>query len=137
MGRARGGYPRQYYLCPDHGVTKIMPKESQNTLCDIKNLPHLDKSITRIRLVGQMISIKRLITRSKGEQFAQCVLQDATGEASILVFPRAYAMISSDLHAGTLVAIDGHRNFDPSIKKFGDFICKNLVPLDKDSRGAF
>jgi len=63
---------------------------------------------TPVRVAGLITQVKRMVTKSKGEQWARGVLEDLTGEISLLVFPRAYASgLSQLLRAGAIVSASG------------------------------
>jgi DNA polymerase-3 subunit alpha len=67
---------------------------------------------TPVRVSGMMTQVKRMVTKSKGEQWARCLLEDLTGEINLLVFPRAYASgLQHQLKVGANVAASGRLSF--------------------------
>ena len=68
---------------------------------------------TPIRVAGMISQVKRMVTKSKGEQWARCVLEDLSGEINLLVFPRAYASgLGNELKVGRIVAAVGRLSFN-------------------------
>ena len=66
---------------------------------------HQDQDM--IKIVGLIIKIKHTVTRAKQEKMAILKVEDLDGAIEVLVFPRAFAKISSHIQANTIVHIRG------------------------------
>ena len=65
----------------------------------------------QVRLAGMLVQIKKLLTKEKGEQYARAVLEDLTGEVTVLVFPRKYAEgLGKLLELNAIVTVAGRVN---------------------------
>lgn len=58
-------------------------------------------------LAGKLRRVQRLVSKVKRQQYARCVLEDATGQISLLVFPMAYTLFDKELADGRMIAVDG------------------------------
>ena len=67
---------------------------------------------TPVRLAGMISQVKRMVTKEDGKQWARCLLEDLSGEANLLVFPRKYAEgLGAQLKVGAIVAVEGKLSF--------------------------
>jgi DNA polymerase-3 subunit alpha len=85
---------------------------------------------TTVRLAGMMTQIRRMTTREGGEPWARVVLEDLTGEVTLLVFPRAYASgLSRQLAPNAIVAVSGRVSFRGE-DSTPELIAEEMLPLD-------
>ncbi|MHB8636974.1 MAG: DNA polymerase III subunit alpha [Fimbriimonadaceae bacterium] len=61
----------------------------------------------QVQLAGVVAGLRTIVTKSKGEKMAMLVLEDFTGQASILVFPKVYERIRERLHKDAVVKVTG------------------------------
>ncbi len=87
---------------------------------------------TPVRVAGMMSQVKRMVTKSRGEQYARCVLEDLSGEVALLVFPKAYASgLGQRLKVGEIVAASGRLSFKgEGPESPPELIVDDLQPLD-------
>ncbi|PCI40722.1 MAG: DNA polymerase III subunit alpha [Elusimicrobia bacterium] len=90
----------------------------------------------QIRLAGMISSIKKIITR-KGDPMARGVLEDLTGEITMLVFPKAYASgLGQQMKSNAIVSVSGRLSFptnfrgDDDIKPAPELIVEEIMPID-------
>ncbi|MEK7656481.1 MAG: DNA polymerase III subunit alpha, partial [Elusimicrobiota bacterium] len=106
------------------------------TCCAARPIGDLDaQSTATVRLAGLLSSVKRVVTK-KGEPMARAVLEDLSGEISLLVFPKAYAAgLNKNLKADSVVVVAGRLSWRGDLK--GDegqarpeLIAEEIIPLD-------
>ncbi|MDE2236517.1 MAG: hypothetical protein KGK30_01385, partial [Elusimicrobia bacterium] len=87
---------------------------------------------TPVRLAGLVNQIKRMVTKSKGEQWCSAELEDLSGEIRLLVFPRAYASgLGQQLQVGAIVAVSGRLSFrGEGPEAAAELIVEEVAPLD-------
>ena len=87
---------------------------------------------TNVRIAGILNQVKRMVTKSKGEQWASAELEDLSGEIRLLVFPRAYASgLSQALQVGSIMSASGRLSFKgEGPESAPELIVDELVPLD-------
>ena len=85
-----------------------------------------------VRVAGLVNQVKRMVTKSKGEQWARGSLEDLTGEIALLVFPRAYASgLGNQLKAGAFACASGRLSFrGDGAEGAPELIVEELLPLD-------
>ncbi|TBR22498.1 DNA polymerase III subunit alpha, partial [bacterium] len=66
----------------------------------------LTQPAEKVRLAGMIATLKKVITK-KGDAMARGVLEDLSGELPMLVFPRAYAQVQSQLRSNAMVCVTG------------------------------
>jgi DNA polymerase-3 subunit alpha len=83
-------------------------------------------------VAGLLNQVKRMVTKSKGEQWASAELEDLSGEIRLLVFPRAYASgLSQKLTVGETVMVSGRLSFRGDGAEGGpEMIVEDIVPVD-------
>ncbi|MDW0110358.1 DNA polymerase III subunit alpha [Sporosarcina aquimarina] len=72
---------------------------------------------TKVSVAGLLMDVKRIRTK-KGEAMAFLELQDETGDISCTIFPKEYALLSSELKTQSILGIKGTveiRNGQPQI----------------------
>ena len=87
---------------------------------------------TPVRVAGLITQVKRMVTKSKGEQWARGVLEDLTGEIALLVFPRAFASgLAQLLKTGAIVSASGRLSFrGEGPESAPELIVEEIQPLD-------
>ncbi|MBN1822712.1 MAG: DNA polymerase III subunit alpha [Endomicrobiales bacterium] len=60
-----------------------------------------------IRVSGMIISLKKLVTREKKEQYARFKLEDLHGEIEVVVFPKAFRNFANYLVQNNIVVVKG------------------------------
>ena len=85
-----------------------------------------------VRVAGMINQVKRMVTKSKGEQWARATLEDLSGEIALLIFPRAYASgLSRQLAPGSISSVSGRLSFrgeGPEAEP--ELIVDEIQPLD-------
>ncbi len=61
----------------------------------------------QVRLAGVISGLRSMVTKSRGERMAMLTLEDFTGQASILVFPKVYERVKDRLHKDAVVKLTG------------------------------
>ena len=79
-----------------------------------------------------MNQVKKMVSKSKGEQWARCLLEDLTGEINLLVFPRAYAAgLQQQLKVGSVVVASGRLSFrSEGPEATAELIVDDIQPLE-------
>ena len=95
-----------------------------------------DDAPKQIRIAGMIASVKKIITR-KGDPMARGVLEDLTGEITMLVFPKAYATgLGKQMTSNAIVAVTGRISFPTNFRAEDDekaapeLIVEEIMPLD-------
>ncbi|MDE2314323.1 MAG: hypothetical protein KGL04_09135, partial [Elusimicrobia bacterium] len=94
-----------------------------------------------VRLAGLLVQVKRMVTKSKGENMAKAKLEDLSGEIDLLIFPKAYAAgLGERLKVGEFVAVSGRVSFrgegpggktdGPGLEGSAEIIADDILPLD-------
>lgn len=60
-----------------------------------------------VQLAGVIAGLRTITTKSKGEKMAMLVIEDFTGQANILVFPKVYERVRDRLHKDSIVKLSG------------------------------
>ncbi|MFH1726132.1 MAG: DNA polymerase III subunit alpha [Elusimicrobiota bacterium] len=97
----------------------------------------LDESASKhVRLAGMIAQVKKVITR-KGDPMARGVLEDLSGEITLLVFPKAYASgLGQQMKLNAIVAVSGRLSFptnfrgDDSERAKPELIVEEILPID-------
>mgnify|MGYP001584764656 CR=1 FL=1 len=61
----------------------------------------------RVRLVGAIAQVKKILTRNGGSEMAFVKLEDLTGSVEIVIFPKVYAKTASVWVRDTIVSVSG------------------------------
>ena len=80
-------------------------------------------------IVTGILSGRRLKTTRAGEMMAFATVEDATGSAEMLVFPKVLALCSQRLQDGAAVAISARLSVREEEEP--KLICQNLVPIEE------
>ncbi len=118
-----------------HPLLKV--REELRAACT-HEIEELSPQVTApVRIGGMVSQVKRLITKSKGEQWARAILEDLTGELTMLVFPKAYASgLGARLVPGTIVVAGGKLSFNRPVSAAAEgegpaeLIVEDLMPLE-------
>ncbi|MBI4345769.1 MAG: DNA polymerase III subunit alpha, partial [Elusimicrobia bacterium] len=86
----------------------------------------------QIRVAGMVAQVKKLLTKEKGEQYARGVLEDLTGEITVLVFPRKYAEgLGKLFNLNAIVTIAGRLSFRGDAENQApELIADEILPID-------
>jgi DNA polymerase-3 subunit alpha len=86
----------------------------------------------KVRLAGLMVQVKRMVTKSKGEQMAKARLEDLSGEIDLLIFPKAYASgLDKQLKVGSIVCVSGRLSFrGEGPESPAEMIVEEIMPVD-------
>ena len=110
-----------------HPLARYANQLKRFVSCSTANLhEHKDQDI--IKIVGLIVKIKQTVTRAKKEKMAILKLEDLEGAVEILVFPRAFARISSHIRANTIVHIRGVLDLKEETPKI---IAEDLFPFEE------
>ena len=61
----------------------------------------------QVQLAGVIAGLRTMITKSKGEKMAMLVIEDFTGQTSVLVFPKVYERVRDRLQKDAVVKVTG------------------------------
>jgi len=110
-----------------HPLARYANQLKRFVSCSTANLhEHQDQDI--IKIVGLIVKIKHTVTRAKQEKMAILKLEDLDGAVEILVFPRAFAKISSHIQANSIVHIRGVLDLKEETPKI---IAEDLFPFEE------
>ena len=110
-----------------HPLARYANQLKRFASCSTSSLhKHKDQDI--IKIVGLIVKIKQTVTRAKKEKMAILKLEDLDGAVEILVFPRAYAKISSHIQANSIVHIRGVLDLKEETPKI---IAEDLFPFEE------
>ncbi len=86
-----------------------------------------------VRVCGLIRQIKRMTTKDRGAPWARAVIEDATGEMPILVFPKAYAAgLGQKLKGGAIVAVSGRLSLRNAAEDSPpELIAEDLCEIDE------
>ncbi len=110
-----------------HPLARYASQLKRFVSCSTANL-HEHKDQDSIKIVGLIVKIKHTVTRAKQEKMAILKLEDLSGSVEILVFPRAFAKISSHIQANTIVHIRGVLDLKEETPKI---IAEDLFPFEE------
>ena len=94
-----------FYLT-EHPLTPVFSKIAQKITHNIADLSSSDVRAAVV-LGGIIATLKKIITKSSGQEMAFVKLSDLTGAIEIVVFPKTYAKVKSLLIPDTIVLIKG------------------------------
>ncbi|MCX5669614.1 MAG: DNA polymerase III subunit alpha, partial [Candidatus Omnitrophica bacterium] len=115
------------YYVSGHHLARYANQLKRFVSCSTANLhEHKDQDI--IKIVGLIVKIKQTVTRVKKEKMAILKLEDLNGAVEILVFPRAFAKISSYIQANSIVHIRGVLDLKEETPKI---IAEDLFPFEE------
>lgn len=100
----------------DHPA-KIFYKKVEQLVTPARNLPKCEEGV-EIKVVGVIADVKRILTKKKQEPMAFVRLEDVTGSAEVVVFPKLYAKVRLLLEPGAYIALQGK----VSVRQRGDDI---------------
>ncbi|MBU4419304.1 MAG: DNA polymerase III subunit alpha [Candidatus Omnitrophica bacterium] len=110
-----------------HPLARYASQLKRFVSCSTASLhEHKDQDI--IKIVGLIVKIKHTVTRAKQEKMAILKLEDLSGAVEILVFPRAFAKISSHIQANTIVHIRGVLDLKEETPKI---IAEDIFPFEE------
>ena len=109
-----------------HPLARYANQLKRFASCSTSSLhEHKDQDI--IKIVGLIVKIKHTVTRAKQEKMAILKLEDLDGAVEVLVFPRAFAKISSHIQINTIVHIRGVLDIKEETPKI---IVEDLFPFE-------
>ncbi|TPW20795.1 MAG: DNA polymerase III subunit alpha, partial [Elusimicrobia bacterium] len=95
----------------------------------------LTQPADKVRLAGMIATVKKVITK-KGDAMARCVLEDLTGELPMIVFPRAYAQVQTQLRSNAMVCVTGRIQLATDMRAeegapaAPEMVVEEVMPLD-------
>ncbi len=110
-----------------HPLARYANQLKRFVSCSTANL-HEHKDQDTIKIVGLIVKIKQTVTRAKKEKMAILKLEDLDGAVEILVFPRAFAKISSHIQVNSIVHIRGVLDLKEETPKI---IAEDLFPFEQ------
>jgi len=109
-----------------HPLARYASQLKRFTSCSTASLrEHKDQDV--IKIVGLIVKIKHTVTRAKQEKMAILKLEDLDGAVEVLVFPRAFSKISSNIQANTIVQVRGVLDLKEETPKI---IAEDLFPFE-------
>lgn len=110
-----------------HPLARYAKQLKRFVSCSTASL-HEHKDQDTIKMVGLIAKIKQTVTRAKQEKMAILKLEDLDGAVEVLVFPRAFAKISSHIQINTIVHIRGVLDLKEETPKI---IVEDLFPFEE------
>ncbi len=110
-----------------HPLARYAKQLKRFVSCSTSNL-HEHKDQDTVKMVGLIVKIKHTVTRAKQEKMAILKLEDLEGAVEILVFPRAFARISSYIQLNSIVHIRGILDIKEETPKI---IAEDLFPFEE------
>ncbi len=110
-----------------HPLARYAKQLQRFISCSTSNL-HEHKDQDTVKMVGLIVKIKQTVTRAKQEKMAILKLEDLEGAVELLVFPRAFARISSCIQLNTIVHIRGILDLKEETPKI---IVEDLFPFEE------
>jgi DNA polymerase-3 subunit alpha len=110
-----------------HPLARYANQLKRFVSCSTASL-HEHKDQDTIKIVGLIVKIKHTVTRAKQEKMAILKLEDLEGAVEVLVFPRAFAKISSHIQANTIVHIRGILDLKEETPKI---IAEDIFPFEE------
>jgi len=110
-----------------HPLARYAKQLKRFVSCSTASL-HEHKDQDTVKMVGLIVKIKHTVTRAKQEKMAILKLEDLEGAVEILVFPRAFARISSHIQANSIVHIRGILDRKEETPKI---IVEDLFPFEE------
>lgn len=96
--------------------------------CDIGELQELydsNRPLNKITLVGIITQQKEVYTKANQEKMAFVTLEDKTGKAEVIVFPKTYEKYRALLKEDSIIVVEGHisrKNETETVKVIPDTI---------------
>jgi len=110
-----------------HPLARYASQLKRFVSCSTASLrEHKDQDI--IKIVGLIVKMKYTVTRAKQEKMAILKIEDLDGSVEALVFPRAFAKVSSYIQANTIVQIRGILDLKEETPKI---IVDELFPFEQ------
>ena len=116
------------------GHPLVRCKELLETVCT-HQISALSQPVEKVRLAGMIATVKKVITR-KGDAMARCVLEDLSGELTMLVFPRAYTQVQNQLRSSAIVCVTGRVQLasdlgaEEGAPAAPELVVEEVMPLD-------
>jgi DNA polymerase-3 subunit alpha len=87
---------------------------------------------TPVKIAGLITQVKRMTTKAKGEPWARAVLEDLSGEITLLAFPRVYASLGQEkLQIGFIALVSGRLSFrDSEAESAPEMIVETIEDFD-------
>jgi DNA polymerase III subunit alpha len=80
-------------------------RESATHSCD--SIPELEER-TFVKMAGVIAGLRTIVTKNSGERMATFVLEDFTGQATLVAFPKTYEKLRDVLTKDTVVQVTGY-----------------------------
>jgi len=110
-----------------HPLARFAKQLKRFVSCSTASL-HEHKDQDTVKMVGLIVKIKHTVTRAKQEKMAILKLEDLEGAVEVLVFPRAFARISSYIQLNSIVHIRGILDLKEETPKI---IVEDLFPFEE------
>jgi DNA polymerase-3 subunit alpha len=115
---------------PLRGHEAVLKAHSSHTCASVAEL---DEGVT-VRLAGVIAGLRTIVTKSKGERMATLILEDFSGQAGVIAFPKVYERVRARLEKDTIVQLTGvvmHRERPgASGEKTIEVRLEELIPLE-------
>ncbi len=110
-----------------HPLSKYAKQIKKFRFVNIAQLRSLNDE-QRVNLVGLIAKIKYTLTRKNQEKMAILKIEDLDGIIEVLVFPKVYKMVASQLKANNVVLLKGRLMLKEEPPKI---IAEDMLPIDK------
>src|SRR5262249_51176425 len=88
---------------------------------------------TSVRLAGVLAGVRTIVTKLKGEKMATLTLEDLSGQASVIAFPKTYLRIQDRLRKDSVIKVQGvviHRERTATGEKLIEVRLEEIEPLE-------
>ena len=90
----------------DHPLRGFERVISTTATHECVGVAELDEGV-HVKLAGVIAGLKQIVTKSKGERMASLVLEDLSGQATVIAFPATFAKMREHLVKDTVVQLTG------------------------------
>ncbi len=88
----------------------------------------------RVRIVGMIKDIKKMITKKTGEPMTRFILEDYKSKVEVVCFPREYIKFSYEIFDGNIVMIEGNVSQNKEKLSVGLTNINSLKELDENHK---
>ncbi len=88
---------------PLRGHERVVQASATHSCASIAEL----EEGVHVKIAGVIAALRTIVTKAKGEKMATLVVEDFTGQASVICFPATYAKLGSSLVKDQVVQVSG------------------------------
>ncbi len=112
------------------------PLDSYREYLNIIDKNKIDSLSTnkRVRIIGMIKDIKKMITKKSGEPMAKFILEDYKSKVEVVCFPREYIKFGYEIFDGNIVMIEGNVSQNKERISVGLTSISSLKDLDENHK---